>query len=168
MRFFNNIFSLFPDGPDPKLVRELLEHPNAMRYKASGLANEIECIICYSKLVERSLLTVTSKTAVDNMPSKMTHLIFARARSRDWARSTDNDQLKYCIPSTSTIQPEWKANSGDKQNRPGKFLCCLSYSAILAGTDICRIILSISLIHRCRLPRPCWSSECEAVPSFAS
>lgn len=113
MRFFINFFSLFPGGPDPKLVRELLEHPNAMMDKASGLANDIEHIIHYSKLVERSLLTVTRKTAVENMPSKMTHLIFARARSSDWARSTENNQLKYCIPLTM-IQPEQKANSGDK------------------------------------------------------
>jgi len=84
-----------------------------MRDKASGLANDIERIIRYSKLVERSLLTVTRKTAVDNMPSKTTHLIFARARSRDWARSTENDQLKHRIPST-TIQLEGKAKSGDK------------------------------------------------------
>jgi hypothetical protein len=144
-----------------------LEHPNAMRDKASGLANDIEHIIHCSKLVERSLLTMTRKTAVDNMPLKMTHLLFACARSRDWARSTENNQLKYCIPST-TIQLEWKATSGDKRNRSGKFLCCLSYLAILAGTDICCIILSILAIHRCRLPRPCWSGECEAVPSFPS
>jgi hypothetical protein len=64
VRFFNNIFSLFPDGDNPKLVRELLEHPNAMRDKASGLANDIEHKICYSKLVERSLLTMMRKTAV--------------------------------------------------------------------------------------------------------
>ncbi len=105
---------------------------------------------------------------VDNMPSKTTHLIFACAHSCDWARSTENDKCKYCIP-LSTIQPEWKAKSGDKQiGLVSFYAACPSYLAILAGTDICCIILSISSIHWCRLPHPCWSGECEVVPSFAN
>jgi hypothetical protein len=35
VKFFNNILSLFPKGDDPKLAKDLLNNPNAMRDWAS-------------------------------------------------------------------------------------------------------------------------------------
>jgi hypothetical protein len=58
LRFFNNVFLLFPDGDDPKLAKELLQHPNAMRDKASSMANDNERKIRYSDMVECSLATL--------------------------------------------------------------------------------------------------------------
>jgi hypothetical protein len=38
---YNNIFFLFPNGDDPKLAKELLENPEAMRDQSSRKANDI-------------------------------------------------------------------------------------------------------------------------------
>ncbi len=81
--FFNNIFSLFPNGDDPKLVRELLKHPDAMRDEACCLANAMDHKIQYSKLVETGLWTIKNKMHAGTMPSTKNHLLFARACSSD-------------------------------------------------------------------------------------
>lgn len=124
VKFFNNIFSLFPEGDDPKLAKELLSNPDAMRDRASQLANAIEHKIRYSKLVEQSLQAIKQKTRADKKPSPTNHLLFARARARDWDKQAQPATQGYLIPST-TIQDQRKAKSGEKRNRPGKILCCL-------------------------------------------
>jgi hypothetical protein len=45
---YNNIFSLFPNGDNPKLAKELLENPKAMRDQVSRKANDINFKVCYS------------------------------------------------------------------------------------------------------------------------
>jgi hypothetical protein len=76
VRCFNNIFSLFPKDNDPKLTKDLLNNPDAMRDWASQLANAIEHKTCYSKLVENGLLTIKQKTRVDQKPSPMKHVTY--------------------------------------------------------------------------------------------
>ena len=111
--FFNNIFSLFPKGDDPKLVRELLKHPNSMRDEACRQANAIDHKIQYSELVEAGLQTIKRKMFVGTMPMPTNHLLFAHACSRDWDHDARTDEQKHLIPS-STIQLQQKAKSGDK------------------------------------------------------
>jgi hypothetical protein len=101
-----------------------LNNPNAMRDWASWLANAIEHKICYSKLVEQGLLIIKQKTRVDKKPSPTNHLLFAHACARDWDKKAQPTMQGYLIPLT-TIQEQWKAKTGEKQNRPGKILCCL-------------------------------------------
>jgi hypothetical protein len=48
VRMYNNIFSLFPNGDNPKLAKELLENPKAMRDQVSRKANDINFKVCYS------------------------------------------------------------------------------------------------------------------------
>jgi hypothetical protein len=122
VKFFNNIFSLFPKGNDPKLAKDLLNNPNAMRDWASQLANAIEHKIRYSKLVEQGLLTIKQKMRVDKKPSLTNHILFACAC--DWDKKAQPTTQGYLIPLT-TIQEQRKAKTGEKQNRPGKILCCL-------------------------------------------
>jgi hypothetical protein len=74
VRFFNNIFSLFPKGNDPKLAKDLLNNPDAMTDQPSQLANAIEHKICHSKLVEKGLLIIKQKTRVDLKPLPMKHV----------------------------------------------------------------------------------------------
>jgi len=119
--FYNSLFSLFSNGEDPKLAKELLKHPDAMRDEVCRRANAIEHKIRYSKLVESGLQTMTRKTAVGTMPSATSHLLLARARARDWARSLMTEDQKILIPS-STIQAERKAKSSAKRNNAGVFL----------------------------------------------
>jgi hypothetical protein len=95
-----------------------------MRDWASQLANAIEHKICYSKLVEQGLLTIKQKLRKDKMPLHTNHPLFARARARDWDKKAQPAMQGYLIPLTM-IQDQQKAKSGEKQNRPGKILCCL-------------------------------------------
>jgi hypothetical protein len=113
VKFFNNIFSLFPKGDDPKLAKDLLNNPDAMRDRASQLANAIEHKIHYSKLVEQGLLTIKQKMRVDKKPSPMNHILFARACARNWDKKAQPAMQGYLIPST-TIQEQWKAKTGEK------------------------------------------------------
>jgi hypothetical protein len=122
VRMYNNIFSLFPNGDDPKLAKELLENPEAIRDQASRKANDINFKVRYSKLVETALKPIKQKTRSDKKPSAANHVLLARAR--DWGKKAEPPAMGYLIPST-TIQDVRKAKSGDKQNRPGKILCCL-------------------------------------------
>jgi hypothetical protein len=124
VRMYNNIFSLFPNGDDPKLAKELLENPNAMRDQVSRKANDINFKVRYSKLVETALKTIKQKMRSDKKPSAANHVLLARARARDWGKKAEPPAMGYLIPST-TIQDVHKAKSGDKQNQPGKILCCL-------------------------------------------
>jgi hypothetical protein len=124
VRMYNNIFSLFPNGEDPKLAKELLEQPDAMREQASRKANDIDFKVRYSKLVETALKTIKRKMRSDKKPSAANHVLLAHARACDWGKNAEPPALGYLIPSTM-IQDERKAKSGDKQNRPGKILCCL-------------------------------------------
>ncbi len=100
VKFFNNIFSLFPKGDDPKLAKDLLNNPNTMRDRASQLANVIEHKICYSKLVEQGLLTIKQKMRVDKKPSPMNHVLFARARASVWDKKAQPTTQGYLIFST--------------------------------------------------------------------
>jgi hypothetical protein len=121
---YNNIFSLFPNGDNPKLAKELLENPDAMRDQASRKANDINFKVRYSKLVETALKTIKQKTRSDKKPSAANHVLLARARARDWGKKAEPPAMGYLIPST-TIQDVRKAKSGDKRNWPGKILCCV-------------------------------------------
>jgi hypothetical protein len=71
--FFNNIFSLFPNGDNPKLVRELLKHPDSMMDEVCCLANAMDHKIQYSKLVETGLQTIKNKMHAGTMPSTKNH-----------------------------------------------------------------------------------------------
>jgi hypothetical protein len=113
VKFFNNIFSLFPNGDDPKLAKDLLNNPNAMRDRASQLANAIEHKIHYSKLLEQGLLTIKQKSRKDKMPSHMNHLLFAHACAHDWDKKAQPAMQGYLIPLTM-IQDQRKAKSGEK------------------------------------------------------
>ncbi len=62
----------------PKLAKDLLNNPDAMRDWASQLANAIEHKIHYSKLMEQGLLTIKQKTRVDKKLLPMNHLLFAQ------------------------------------------------------------------------------------------
>jgi hypothetical protein len=55
VRMFNNIFSLFPAGEDPKLAKKTLENTDAMRDMVSQKANSIEFKARYSELLEKAL-----------------------------------------------------------------------------------------------------------------
>ncbi len=111
---YNNIFSLFPNGNDPKLAKELLENPKAMRDQVSRKANDINFKVRYSKLVETALKTIKQKTRRDKKPSSgVNHVLLARARARDWGKKAEPPAMGYLIPST-TIQDVRKAKSRDK------------------------------------------------------
>jgi hypothetical protein len=105
VRMYNNIFSLFPNGNDPKLAKELLENPDAMRDQVSRKANDINFKVCYSKLVETALKTIKQKTRSDKKPSAANHVLLARARARarNWGKKAEPPVMGYLIPST-TIQ----------------------------------------------------------------
>jgi hypothetical protein len=124
VRMYNNIFSLFPNGDNPKLAKELLENPKAMRDQVSRKANDINFKVRYSKLVETALKTIKQKTRSDKKPSAANHVLLACARVCDWGKKAEPPAMGYLIPSTM-IQDVRKAKSGDKQNRPGKILFCL-------------------------------------------
>jgi predicted hydrolase (HD superfamily) len=78
----------------PKLAKELLENPEAMRDHASRKANDINFKVRYSKLVETALKTIKRKTRRDKKPSSgANHVLLAharaRARARDWGKKAE-------------------------------------------------------------------------------
>jgi hypothetical protein len=79
-----HIHSLFPNGDDPKQVKKLLAHPEAIRdavfLQANALSHAIEC----SNMLEAGLQRITRKTQYGCMPSQENTLLFACARARDW------------------------------------------------------------------------------------
>jgi hypothetical protein len=112
---YNQLWSLFPNGDDPELVKELLQHPDAIRDEAYRKCNSLEHKIRYARLVETGLKSIKQKSHANKMPKSKSHLLFARARAcaRDWHRAIESDKDKMLIPS-STIQAEWKRKSGKK------------------------------------------------------
>jgi hypothetical protein len=113
VRMYNNIFSLFPNGDDPKLAKELLENPEAMRDQVSRKANDINFKVRYSKLVETALKTIKQMTRSDKKPSAANHVLLAHAHACNWGKKAESPAMGYLIPST-TIQDVCKAKSGDK------------------------------------------------------
>jgi hypothetical protein len=95
----------------PKLAKDLLNNPDAMRDWASQLANAIEHKIHYSKLMEQGLLTIKQKTRVDKKLLPMNHLLFARARH--WDKKAQPAAQWYLIP-LNMIQELRKAKTGEK------------------------------------------------------
>jgi hypothetical protein len=110
---YNQLWSLFPNGDDPELVKELLQHPEAIRDEAYRKCNSLEHKIWYARLVESGLKSIRRKSWDDKMPKNKNHLLFARARARDWHHAIEPDKDKMLIPS-STIQAERKRKSGNK------------------------------------------------------
>jgi hypothetical protein len=79
---YNQLWSLFPNGDDPELVKELLQHPEAIRDEAYRKCNSLEHKIWYARLVESGLKSIRQKSWDDKMPKNKNHLLFARARAR--------------------------------------------------------------------------------------
>jgi hypothetical protein len=125
VRMFNNIFSLFPNGDDPKLAKQMLENTDAMRDMASQKANSIEFKARYSELLEKGLESIQRKPRVGTKPSRTRHVLLARCRARDWEMRMQADQQDYCRIRSTTIKQRRKEKSGDKRSRPGKIPCCL-------------------------------------------
>jgi hypothetical protein len=123
---YNNIFSLFSNGNDPKLAKELLENPEAMRDQASRKANDINFKVRYSKLVETALKTIKQKMRRDKKLSSGATMFcwLVLVLVTGAKRLSKPPAMGYLIPSTM-IQDVCKAKSRDKRNRPGKILCCL-------------------------------------------
>jgi hypothetical protein len=97
VKFFNSIFSLLPNGNDPKLAKDLLNNPDTMRDQASQLANAIKHKICYSKLLEQGLLTIKQTLRKDKMPSHTNFLLFARAHAHDWDNIREENLLQMVL-----------------------------------------------------------------------
>jgi len=120
VKMFNNIFSLFPNGDDPSLAKQLLTNPDAMRDLVSSKANDINFQIQYSNLVEEGLKSIKQRSRKDTKPSPTKHIVLCRARARDWNRGAIDNKYGRLIPSSTLKYPSGRATSGEKRNRPGK------------------------------------------------
>jgi hypothetical protein len=84
-------------------MKNLLDHPKAIRdavfLQATALSHAIE----YSNMLEAGLKCITRKTLYGHMPSQENNLLFACAHAHDWVQAIMMDEDKICIPS-STIQ----------------------------------------------------------------
>jgi hypothetical protein len=122
---FNNIFSLFPNGDNPKLAKKMLENTDAMRDMMSQKANSIEFKARNSELLEKGLESIQQKMRVGMKPSRTRHVLLAHCHARDWEMWMQTNQQDYDRIRSTTIKQQQKEKSGNKRSRPGKILCCL-------------------------------------------
>jgi hypothetical protein len=75
---YNQLWSLFPNGDDPELAKELLQHPDTIRDEVYRKCNSLKHKIRYASLVESGLKSIRRKSRDDKMPKSKNHLLFAQ------------------------------------------------------------------------------------------
>jgi hypothetical protein len=137
---------LFPNGDDPKLMKEHLKHPDAIRDEVYHWANAIKHKIWYSKLVESGLQTMTRKMAVGYMLSPKNHLLLTELVPTTGPIPSWWTTKSFSFPQAQSRQNE---RQSQEQTKIRQFLFCFSFGYI--GSGIGRaishaIVLSLSLV----------------------